>query len=276
MYHIQIVGAGYVGSAIAAYFRSKQQKVWTVNRSEKRKQAFVQMGATPVIADLNKPETLSAIPPAHFIVLCPAPDERSEDAYIDTYLVGIANYLKAIEKNPRPHLIVYLSSTGVYGHDCGSWVDESTPPEPKSEKGKILLRAEEQILNSGYASIVFRLSGIYGPGRHVAKRFEARCGKLEKDSWANMIHLDDIVQAMPKIFNDGKAGNVYLGVDDTPVKRSEFCSWLGTQLGEKREALQFSSEPGGKRCSNKRLKELGVEFKYPSFQEGYKEILANE
>ena len=287
MYHIQIAGAGYTGSRIAAYFRSKNQKIWALTRSGNRNSEFETLGITPVIADLTKPETLEKIPPAHFIVICPAPGEKKDEtAYREIYLKGIGNYLAAIRKNPKPNLIVYLSSTGVYSDRKGEWVDETTPPEPDAEKGRILLEAEEQVLNSGFPAVVFRLAGIYGPGRnrlaHHPQRTEKGTGRKPLpvpfsalddtgDRWMNLIHVEDIVGAMPVIFNKGEAGKVYLGVDDEPVLESEFCKWLGHFKMDSRFRGNDKTVKG-KRCLNQRLKALGYSFKYPTFREGYAAI----
>ena len=277
MYHIQIVGAGYTGSRIAAYFRTKKQKVWGLVRSGQSRAVLEKAGIVPVIADLARPESLKTIPPAHFIVISPAPSEgeRGEAGYRRLYLEGIGNYLEAVRAHPRPNLLVYLSSTSVYGERGGEWVDEDTPPAPDTEKGKILLAAEEQVLSSGFPAIVFRLGGIYGPGRNGIERL--RRGEINSDGadkYLNHIHVEDIAGAMPVLFNRGEAGKIYLGVDDEPVKRSEMIRWLCGKLGIPEPAAVFSSkEIKGRRLSNKRLKSLGYAFKFPSYREGYEDIL---
>ena len=299
MYHIQVVGAGYAGSRIAAHFREKKQKVWALTHSGKRNAEFEALGITPIIADLTKPDTLEGILPAHFIVICPAPGEKKdEEAYRKIYLEGIGNYLAAIRKNPKPNLIVYLSSTGVYSDKKGEWVDETTPPEPDTEKGRILLEAEAQVLNSGFPSVIFRLAGIYGPGRNRLSR-PSVARDDSPDRWLNHIHVDDIAGAMPVIFNKGQAGSLYLGVDGEPILQSEFNQWLADKnvilrakpeessrrsfarsfCSPRRGSLRMTSEepgrtrPLGKRCSNAKLKALGYQFKYPAYREGYEAII---
>ena len=272
MYHIQIVGAGYVGTALVQYFRAKNQKVWALTRTPKRREALETLGATPLVADLTQPGTLENIPPAHFIVLSPAPSRGDEENYRKVYLEGIGNYLAAIRKNPKPFLIVYLSSTGVYSQDNGEWVDESTDPAPKDEKGRTLLEAETQVLKSGFPAIIFRLAGIYGPGRDSTDRVRKTQWPLERDQFVNMIHLEDIVGAMPVIFNQGEAGSVYLGVDDEPVRRSEFYAWLAEKFSiplPPGTRVKNTSSTGGKRCRNARLKSLGFTSRFPTFREGY-------
>ena len=274
MYHIQIVGAGYTGLHLVRYFREKKQKVWAITRTLENSAAIKECGATSLIIDLTRPENFTSIPPAHFIVIALAPPERTEAAYRKTYLEAAANYLAAIRKNPAPNLIVYLSSTGVYGNKNGGETDENTAPRPDSEKGKILLEAEEQILHSGFPAVIFRLGGIYGPGRSDIKRYESQCETLEEDSYVNRIHVEDIAAAMPVLFNKAEAGSIYLGVDDQPVLKSEFCKWLGERTGKPVKIEGKKLPVSGKRCSNKKLKTLGYKFKYPTYREGYGELIS--
>jgi len=276
LYTIQIVGAGYVGAAIAKHFRQNKQKVTALFRSAAKKELFAEDGIDCVLADLTKPASLSGIPPAHFIILCPAPDKRDEAGYRQVYVEGIRNYLNAIRPNPKPFLIVYLSSTGVWGDQKGAWVDEQTMAKPDHELGKILIEAERQILAADYPTLIFRLAGIYGPGRN-------RIDKLREGSWPrpgtqdaymNMIHRDDIVGAMQYLFNVGEKGTVYLGVDDEPVLQSDYYEELCRQIGlEIREDRMIKGQEAGKRCRNARLKSLGFKFRYSTFREGYKALL---
>jgi len=270
MYSILVVGAGYLGGAVARHFKAKKQRVSAIVRSTTREKELLQDEVLPVVADLTQPETLQKIPPAQFIVICPAPDRRDETGYRQLYVEGIGHFLEAIRKNPRPHLIVYISSTSVWKDRDGGWLDETIPPDAETSLGKILIEAEEQILNSGYPSCIFRLSGIYGPGRNRLRAFRDQTWpKREPDKYMNMIHLEDIVGAMPTIFKSAEVGKVYLGVDDEPVRRSEFCRWLSQKTGVALKPDLFEEPVMGKRCRNEGLKTLGVTFRYPTFREGY-------
>ncbi|MDP3921014.1 MAG: SDR family oxidoreductase [Candidatus Omnitrophota bacterium] len=276
MYHMLIVGAGYTGCAVTEHFRRKNQRVWAVARSAKYKERIECSGAVPVIADLTKPETLDALPQAHFIIICAAPDNRDAESYRKIYLEGIGNLLKARQKQPPPFLILYLSSTGVYGTAMEGWLDESSAPQPNTERAKILLQAEELVLHSGFPSAVFRLSGIYGPGRNrIVPLREGRWPEPGDDRYLNMIHLEDIVHAIPVLLNKAETGQIYLGVDDEPVLQSELCKWLAPHLGlrdfDKHLHLKTSARP--KRYRNNKLKSLGYSFRFPTFREGYQSFL---
>lgn len=276
MYHILIVGAGYVGSEIAKHYAAKKQKVWAVTRSQEKAEALKAAGVEPVIADLNKPETLTQIPSAHFIVICPAPDQRSDEAYENIYITGIANFLKTRELTGKPSLIVYLSSTGVWDTVHQGMIDETFLPEPQSKKAKMLYAAERQVLMSPYPSLIYRLSGIYGPGRN-------RIQKLQHGQWPsenlgrymNVIHRDDIVHGVEILFSKGEAGEVYLGVDDYQATQYEFLIWLAAELGLQLpdEISRAKVEGSGKRLSNKKIKKLGWRPQYPDFKQGYQSFM---
>jgi nucleoside-diphosphate-sugar epimerase len=276
MYTILVVGAGYVGSEIATYFKDKKQKVYGLTRNIGSAISLEKKGIQPIIADLSKAHALEAIPDAHFVVLSVAPDESTEDDYRKTYLEGICNFLESRRNKLRPNLIVYLSSTSVWKDRAGDWVEEATPPDADSEKAKILIAAEDQVLNSGFPSIVFRLGGIYGPHRNRIKAIESGLWPKsgENEGYMNLIHRDDIVNAIPLLFKKAELGQVYSGVDNEPVLRSEFYRWICEQT-EKEKTVDFNQEKiTEKRCSNKKIKALGYDFLYPSFREGYASLFS--
>lgn len=272
MYRILVAGAGYTGSRIAFYFKEKKQKVWALTRTGRRNAEFEAAGIEPITADLTLPETLKGLPAVNFAVICPAPDEGSEENYQKIYLDGVRNLLDALREKSRHSFIVYLSSTAVWRPRSGEWVDETTPPDPETEKGRILVQAEKNILGSGYPSAVFRLAGIYGPGRNRLKALDTGKIPQEENAYMNMIHVDDIAAAIPVLFKKAEAGHVYTGVDERPVLRSEFYKEIA-EIAGKNAAFDFKGAGGGKRCSNKKLKSLGFEFRYPSFVQGYESFL---
>ncbi|MBI3306271.1 MAG: SDR family oxidoreductase [Candidatus Omnitrophica bacterium] len=274
MYRILIVGCGYTGTVIGKYFREQKQKVWGIIRSDKNRPQLEAAGITPIIADLTKPETLTDIPDVSFVVISAAPDDRSESAYREIYLTGIANLLKVLQKKFPPNLIVYLSSTGVYGDKKGEWIDEQISPEPENERGRILLQAEEALLHSGFPVVILRLGGIYGPERNTLTRSNHSMTPNNQNEYVNMIHVSDIAAMMPVIFKKAEAGSIYLAVDDEPVCRASFYHSLGLVDKVDEDSLK-NSPPGGKRCSNKKLKSLGYSFQFPTFREGYAEITRN-
>jgi nucleoside-diphosphate-sugar epimerase len=278
MYNILVVGAGYLGSAIAREFKNKKQRVYAVTRSAEKAAALEKEEILPVVADLTQPESLEKIPAAHFVILCAAPDTGDEAHYRKIYEEGVRNFLESRAKLPRPYLIVGISSTSVWKDRAGEWVDEALAADADTEKGKILRASEKLILESGYPAVIFRLSGIYGPGRNRLESFKR--GRWpspeETEGYMNMIHVEDAAQALPLIFKKAKEGEVYIGTDDEPVLRSEFCRWLSEKTGKKTAAQFDSRRVGGKRLKNDRLKEMGIQLTYPTFREGYEGFLRGQ
>lgn len=271
MYTVMIVGPGYVGSALARSFKEKKQRVIVLGRSKEKLKSLEQEGIQTIQADLREDKSIPSIPPAHFIIFSIAPDSRSEKDYRETYLLAVQNFLNSIQKNPRPFLMVYLSSTGVYGEAVEGKIDEETPVIPDSERSSILKQAEDQLLNSGFPCTILRLAGIYGPGRN-------RISMIQKQDWPdtienrylNLIHRDDIVQMMPEFLNRAEAGKIYLGVDDELVLSKTFYEWLCQRLNLPFPAARFKDgKSKGKQYNNARLKSLGIQFKFPSYREGY-------
>jgi nucleoside-diphosphate-sugar epimerase len=176
---------------------------------------------------------------------------------------------------------VYTSSTGVYGDHGGGWVDEDTPLEPTTEKTRVLAEAETRALSAPIPSAVARFAGLYGPGRYRLDRY------LEgpvTEGYLNMVHRDDAAGAVRFVLERGVDG-VLVVVDDEPVSKWEFADWLADACNvdrppkrtkEERLAAGDLSEAArrriltSKRCSNRRLTDLGYTFAYPTFREGYR------
>ena len=100
----------------------------------------------------------------------------------------------------------------------------------------------------------------------------------EKDSnsYLNLIHRDDICGAVRVLFNSAQAGEVYLGVDNEPVPRFEYYSWIARSLGVVPPEWMQGSVVTGKQCLNRKLRELGYTFRYPDFRKGYESLPAEQ
>eukprot|EP00123_Amoebidium_parasiticum_P003647 comp14937_c0_seq1/m.11518 comp14937_c0_seq1/g.11518 ORF comp14937_c0_seq1/g.11518 comp14937_c0_seq1/m.11518 type:complete len:630 (-) comp14937_c0_seq1:25-1914(-) len=185
----------------------------------------------------------------------------------------------------------YLSTTGVYGNKDGAWVDEDSPLTPTSKRGQLRVDAETAWLATGLPVHIFRLPGIYGPGRGtIAKIRENGQAKriLKPGHMFSRIHVDDIVAALCASVAQPHPTRVYNVVDDEPAPQHvvvEYaCELLGLDLPplipfEQADmtpmAISFYAE--NKRCSNKRLKEeLGLVLRYPTYREGLKAQLDEE
>lgn len=143
------------------------------------------------------------------------------------------------------------------------------------ETEELLLRA---VAESKFPAVILRVAGIYGPDRgHGFKQFLSGEAQLEGDGsrMLNMIQRDDVIGSVIAALKSGRAGEIYNAVDDEPVSQLHFFRWLA-------EALDKPLPPSGpvdtdrkrgvtnKKISNRKLKmELGYQFKYPTFRQGY-------
>lgn len=272
--NILIAGCGFLGVHAGKRFLDKGHRVYGLRR---RPAALEATGIEPLAADLLDPATLENLPQADIAVLCQAPGEK--DDYGRTYVDGTKNLLKALEKK-APKKIVLVSSTRVYGQRDGSWIDEKTDPsaagyedEQDEKRARTLLKAERIVRQSGLPFMVLRLTGLYGPGRHRLRAIrEGRVKPASNDQYSNRIRLEDAAAALAVVLQKGVPGEIYLGTDDAPCTNREFYAWLLPKLGLP-AATEGRTSSKGKRCSNAKLKALGFACAFPSFKEGYEELL---
>ncbi len=175
------------------------------------------------------------------------------------------------------------SSTSVYGQRRGEWLDEDSPTHPTQFRGETLLASERLCGTSAIRSVVVRLGGIYGPGRtRLIDR--ARAGKLElrgSDHYTNRIHRDDAAGLVRHLLFHSDPKALYLGVDSHPAEEGELYAWLAKEVGAEPPTLRDEDAPrsdprrsaGSKRCSNARALESGYRFRYPTYREGYGELI---
>ncbi|GGI08040.1 SDR family oxidoreductase [Egicoccus halophilus] len=216
------------------------------------------------------------------VVFAAAPDERSADAYRRVYADGLTRVLDGlVDAGATPRRVLFVSSTAVYGVTDGGWVDETTPTEPASDTGRVLVETERRLLTGPFPGTTFRLAGIYGPGRTrlVDQVREGRASVPEPPVHANRIHRDDAAAAIVHLLTGtAPLGEVYLGVDHAPVDRGEVVRWLAERLGvpAPEPGPDRRSRGGDKRCRNDRLLGTGFAFTYPTYREGYAAVLAGQ
>ena len=195
---------------------------------------------------------------------------------------------------PTVEWIGYLSSTSVYGNRDGGWVDETSELRPSSKRGTKRMKAEIQWLKmrriAGIPINIFRLSGIYGPGRSALDSVRAgNTPRIHKEGQAfNRIHVDDIVQVLVASMAMPKPGDIYNLADDDPAPSHELisyaCKILGKTPGPMIDYEDADISPmarsfykDNKRVSNKKIKEkLGVKLKYPDYISGLDAIYEDQ
>ncbi|PWK43601.1 sugar nucleotide-binding protein [Pleionea mediterranea] len=246
--------------------------------------------------DLNDATTLTSLPTDFdFAVITLSPDAMTDDAYHQTYVKGVHHLLehfKSVHANTR---FIYVSSTRVYGQNSGEWVDEQSETLPTSIKGKCLLEAENLVLSHSLNNCVVRFSGIYN---HKRTRFFKRVQQgveLQKlpPYYSNRIHQDDCVGIICFLLQKMKANQpldpIYLCSDHSPTPQFEVAEWIANRFdfpspkassnhsSNSDSSNNFSTDSfltknQGKRCDSSRIRQLGYQFKFPSFQQGYAEL----
>ncbi len=178
----------------------------------------------------------------------------------------------------------YLSTTGVYGDFGGETVDETTPPRPTQERSHRRLAAERAWLASGLSAHIFRLAGIYGPGRNALEQVRAGTARrIVKPGHAfGRIHVEDVAGVIEASIHRPNPGAIYNVADDDPAPQAEViafaCRLLGQDPPEEEDwdTAQATLSPmarsfwaDNKRVATGRIKtELGVRLTYPSYRDG--------
>src|SRR5438477_9684066 len=274
-----IVGCGYVGLAAGAQLVNEGHEVFGLRRTSSGEADLKDAGIRPLIGDITRLPDLQKLPgPFDWVLNTVSSSKGGAGEYRQVYLQGMRN-LRAWLSAAPPQKFVYTSSTSVYGQTDGSWVEETSPTEPASETGKILLQAEHALQH--FPSIVLRVAGIYGPGRGYWLRQFLRGEAVITGTGQrilNMIHRDDVAGIIIAALRNGSSGEIYNAVDDEPVAQIDFFRWLATALD--RPMPPFAPEPDEARrkrgftdkiVSNRKVKrELGYCFLYPTFREGFK------
>lgn len=269
-----VAGSGYTGTAVALELRDRGANVWATTRSIQKSEILKTHGITPVLFQLNTP--LPSLP-VDAAVLCPAPDTRTDENYDLIYNRGIRSLVDDLQACGVDR-ILYTSSVGVYEISDGREVDETTPVAPATGRGRALAAAEKWVLDSESSGLVLRLAGIYGPDRN--RIMDIRQEKITAeglDSFLNLIHLEDVVGSVLHLLEQGNPRNIYLGVDHEPVLKRDLVNWIADRLGipvaPSFQKSQFNRDFGGKRCQNGKLLEAGYRFRYPTYREGYTDLI---
>ena len=281
---VLIVGCGYVGLPLGAELVKQGHKVFGLRRSSGAQTDLNAVGLTPLLGDITRPAELARLPAEYeWVVNCVASSGGSAEDYRAVYLEGMRNLLAWLSAASLKRF-VYTSSTSVYGQADGSAVTESSLTEPAAQTAEILVETEKVLLEAAqrtsFPAVILRLAGIYGPERgYWFKQYLKNEATIEGRGARilNMIHRDDVVGAVIAALQNGQPGQVYNAADDEPVTQLDYFQWLSATLGRGLPPVvspnpQAARKRGitNKRVSNRKLKaELGYQFKFPTFREGY-------
>lgn len=281
---VLIVGCGYVGIPLGAELVRQGHEVFGLRRSAEGGEELKIAGIQPLAGDITRPEDLARLPaPFDWVVNTVSSSKGGAEEYRAVYLDGTRHLIDWLAGTALKKF-VYTSSTSVYGQSDGSLVKEDAPTQPASETSRLLVDAENLLLSAArerqFPAVVLRVAGIYGPGRgHLFQQYlrnEARiAGRGER--LLNMIHRDDVVNAITAALKSGRPGEIYNTSDDEPVAQIHFFRWLSETLGKYMPPFATEAENAqrkrgltNKKVSNRKMKmELGVQLKHPTFRQGY-------
>jgi nucleoside-diphosphate-sugar epimerase len=272
---VLVIGAGYVGAALATALVAAGDRVIAVRR---RAAGEAIDGVTWLVGDARTPESLDGLPTAvSHIVLSAAPSGGT--AHETTY-PPLARAALWLAERLGAESVVYTSSTGVYGVKDGRFVTEDTPREAIGTDAAALMHAEDLLLAStAVRTVVLRVAGIYGPGRTAMARFrDASRLSARGQYWTNFAHRDDIVTALRLALDTRTMRGAYNCADGSPMLALDVAQTLAGLEGRPWHAPAWGDDSGPPSRSNQRivttrLVQAGFVPRYPSVRDGFAALL---
>lgn len=276
---ILVIGCGDLGTRLGLKMVHKDWIVYGIRRNTTQIPKEIQS----ISIDLYQESMPDNWPKVHsdYVVFCVAPNREEHLNYERLYYYGLKNILHWLQQaQQKPKRLFVVSSTAVYDQNEGEWVDEQSLTKPSITQGKTMLAMEELAFSSSIPTTSIRLSGIYGPGRTYLIN-QAKQGIFYPANpllYSNRIHISDAANLIQKLITHHHEGNTlsncYIGVDDSPTPIQEVLAWLQKKLDNIKPHTQLNQRrAGSKRLTNKQAKSIGWKPHYPSYQEGYTELL---
>lgn len=273
-----IIGCGDIGQRLAERLNPDHYHITGLRRRPAASSPRVRYLAADA-ADLGS-LTCALTESFDVVVITLTPSQRTDAGYHRGYVLSCENLVQALGRQARPpRLVIFVSSTSVYGQTDGEWVDERSPTEPQRATAHRLLEAENVIAESGFAHCIVRFSGIYGPGRNRLVEQVRRGQATLSARLTNRIHADDCAAVLAHLIERQRAGEaidtLYLASDNEPAPMAEVVNWLAMHLRVDWAKCEpdARSGAGNKRCDNRRLRASGFEFRYPDYRAGYGALL---
>lgn len=282
--NILILGLGYSAGFFARAVLAQGWEVTGTVRSAEKAAALSRQGIrTLVFGGFAVSSALAkAVAEADAVLVSVQPAEDGDPA--------LGPLRDALIAAPNLRWIGYLSTIGVYGDQSGAWVDEATPPAPTNDRTRQRVDIEEAWLqlgrDSGKPVQIFRLSGIYGPGRNaITKLRNGTANRLIKPGQVfNRIHVDDIAGVLMASLAQPRQGAVYNVTDDEPGPPQDVITFAAGLAGlepppeipfeqAKLSPMAASFYGESKRVSNALVKrEFGYAFRYPTYREALRAL----
>lgn len=272
------LGHGYSAQALASLLVPQGWRVIGTTRSRAKADQLRAQGIEPF---LWQDDLTPLLAQSSHLLSSIAPDEN-DDPVLQRYGAQIA--AAPLE------WVGYLSTTAVYGDHQGAWVDETTPLTPSTARGAARVAAERAWTALGLPLHIFRLAGIYGPGRGPFEK--VRDGSARRIIKAGQVfsrtHVADIAQVLLASIVRPVPGAVYNVCDDDPAPPEDVLSYAAHLLGlpdppaipyetAQMSPMARSFYAESKRVRNERIKsELGVRLLYPTYREGLEGLLPQD
>lgn len=279
-------GCGYSARVFARRFAAQGGSVAGTGRTEEKMADLRAAGIEAFIFAGDKPLPEEALKGTTHLLISTPPGEGG-----DPVLAAHQDILRKLV--PAIEWAGYLSTTGVYGDRKGGWVSEDTPLDPAVARSDRRAAAEAAWTTfaraSGLPLHIFRLAGIYGPGRNQLKSvLEGTACRIVKEGQVfSRIHVEDIATVLEASIARPNPGAVYNVCDDEAAPAPDVVAYAALLLGKEpppevafEEAnlspMAASFYMASRRVSNRRIhEELGVELAYPTYREGLKALLEN-
>lgn len=273
-------GHGYSAQALSRHIAPKGWRILGTTRDSEGMEAIRDSGAEPLVWPGQEPN-LDGV--THLLI------STAPNAEGDPVLAALGDEIA--RRAAQFTWVGYLSTTAVYGDHQGGWVDEDTPPAPTAKRGKWRMLAEQQWSSIPDLPIhIFRLAGIYGPGRGPFSKLK-RGGLrriIKPGQVFSRIHVEDIAQILDASMTNSNPGRVYNVCDDEPVPPQDVIGYAAELQGlplppavsyEEADltpmARSFYNE--NKRVRNSRIKdELGVTLIYPNYRVGLDALMKGQ
>ncbi|MFO1121955.1 MAG: SDR family oxidoreductase [Hyphomicrobiales bacterium] len=284
MTHLLCFGLGFTARVLAERLAAQDWRISATSRSAAGAAGISAFGYRGFVFDGTAPLPEDAFDGVTH-VLNSAPPDASGDPVLAQCRDQLAR------RAAQVRWAAYLSTTGVYGDHAGGWVDEDTPLTPNTERGERRVIAEAQWLDlwreTGFPTHVFRLAGIYGPGRNaLASVLDGSARRIIKPGQVfSRIHVADIATVLEASIAHPHPGRIYNVCDDEACPPQDVIAHAAELLGRPvppdiafeaaaLSPMARSFYADSKRVSNRRIKsELGVALAYPTYREGLAALL---
>lgn len=280
-----IVGCGDVGMRVLRRLPAGW-KVCALTSSPSRQEALRAAGAHPLLGNLDDARTLRRLAGLATHVLHLAPPQASGAQDLRT-----RRLLQALRRAEPPQVLVYASTTGVYGDAQGAWLDETAPLQPRSDRAHRRVDAEQALRRFGRETgahvSVLRVPGIYAwdrEGGHPRERLARGTPVLvaQDDVYTNHIHAEDLAMLTCAALRRGRCNRAYNAADDSEIKMGEYFDLVADHFGlprsprlsrheaeQRLSPLQLSFMTESRRLRNGRAKkELRARLRYPHVADG--------